>query len=270
MSKPFLYILLLFLAMSQVVNAQYNNYQGRKKVPKILEGMHLYAKLGPNIWVGDLVDKGRFRVGMSVGAEREVFNWMSGQLEFDGGFFHGYMTQGADMDFKTIFFDINGGIKISLLDLIQGYYADRVIVPYGAIGGGLMFFNAKKTSNMQYDKTHPGNNWQDVETGWSTAPFIWGALGAKYRVTPVWTIFGEVRPMVLLSDDVDAHTGYREGPEGAWKESKSNDYAYNMMFGVSYRISHQMFYTTNKYNRRSYVKNKKLFKRNAQDRPRRR
>ncbi len=268
MSKPFIYILLLFLAMSQVVSAQYNSYQGRRKVPRILEGMHVYAKVGPNIWVGDLVDKGRYRVGLSLGAEREIFNWMSGQLEFDGGFLHGYMTRGADMDFKTFFVDVNAGVKISILDLIQGYYADRVIVPYGAIGGGLMFFHAKKTAHMLYDKSDPMNNWQDVDNGWDTAPFIWGAIGCKYRITPVWTAFAEIRPYALLSDDVDAHTGFRDS--NGWHESKSNDYMYNMMFGMSYRISHQMFYTTNKYNRRNYVKNKKLFKRNAQDRPRRR
>lgn len=269
MSKPFIYILLLFLAVSQVVNAQYNKYQGRRVMPKIFEGMHVYAKVGPNIWVGDLVDKGRYRVGLSLGAEREIFNWMSAQLEFDGGFLHGYMTgDGADMDFKTFFVDVNAGVKISILDLIQGYYADRVIVPYGAIGGGFMFFNAKKHSHMIYDKSNPLNNWQDMEPGWDTAPFIWGTVGCKYRITPVWTVFGEIRPVAFLSDEIDAHTGFREN--GVWKESKSNDYMYNMMFGVSYRISHQMFYTTNKYNRRNYVKNKKLFKRNAQSLPRRR
>lgn len=270
MSKPFLYILLLFMAMCQVVDAQYNAYQGRKKMPRLFEGMHLYAKLGPNNWFGDLVDKGKVRVGISVGADRPVFNWMDAGVELDGGMLHGYMKRGADLEFKTFFFDINSGIKISFLDLIQGYYADRIIIPYAGFGGGGMLYSAeKKTKKIGIDFDDPVNDWWNVKTGLTFAPLIYGNIGVTYVLTPDWKLFGEIKGIYIMDDEVDGHSGYRK-PNGEWWESHGNDCMWNMMVGAKYRLSHSNFYTTNKYNRRNYVKNKRVFKRNAQNRQQRR
>ncbi|MCF0190115.1 MAG: hypothetical protein HUJ96_02515 [Marinilabiliaceae bacterium] len=269
MSKSFLYIVLLFTLVGQIAEAQYNAYQGRRRVPKLMQGFHIYAKLGPTVYFGDLVDDGRARLGYSFGAEREMTNWMQVQAEIDGGFLHGVQQAPGSLEFKTTYFDIAAGGKVSVMDLIQGHLEGRKWTPYIGLGGGVMFFNAKKY-DIASEKSPSDSDWKNVKTGMKATPLLYGLVGVTFRHPKIarWGFFAEMRPMLPFTDELDGHDGWRD-ITGRWHDGRL-DFLYTMMAGVKFQVAKAVWYKNSKYNRRTFVRNKSFYKRSTPSRQRRR
>ena len=283
------YIITLSIITTIGAHAQVN----RAKTKTFLNGLSVEAKIGPNKWMGDLVDNGSFRLSGGGAAEKELNYFVSAELEFTAGRFAGKM--GENQSFKTNFVEIFPGIKLYPLDLIMGYYPNRILNPYFGIGGGPIIFKANKE---YHDKEAIAKgiaagrdmSWCEVKIGPKVAFGVSGILGVKYPITHQISAMAELRGVYVGSDELDGHTGWsgkysmpldvlnstrspenqmteEEYKKGQWHPS-SNDCYYTFTIGVAYKIKQANWRMSSRYNRRVYIENKRTYRRNVQGRRR--
>ena len=99
---------------------------------------------------------------------------------------------------------------------------------------------------------------------------VWGVFGAKYRINKNFGVNLEINGHLPFSDEIDGHNGW--SPESApdettgaymnWNDGK-NDFYYTVMVGMTYKIQETQWRVSSNYNRKTYVKNRKAYKRNA-------
>lgn len=241
------------------------NSQRRRKTSRVWEGVTINPKLGPNIFMGDLVDKSNWRITTGCSVEKEVMNWMSLRGEMQGGIFAG--TQNDILSFDTKYFDFTVGATVFPLDLISGYYNARLISPYISVTGGVIMFAAKESGSDA--------SWANTKTGFTTAPLVCGILGARYRINKHFGVNLEINGHIPFSDDLDGHTGWspdkhpgEDGKYAVWNDGK-NDFYYTVMAGMTYKIQETQWRISSVYNRKVYLKNRKAYKKNAKRQRRR-
>lgn len=274
-------ILILFIALITIsISVQ---SQTRKRAPKILEGLWVNGKIGPNIFCGDIVDDGRWRFGLAASADREMQPWLCVRAEVQGGCFAG--KQDGGISFNTTFFELSGGTDILVLNA-KGYYRERIVDPYVGIGTGLLMFTSKKSSSKELDEeTSALDDWRNIKTGFKACLNVYGLLGAKYTIDRHWGVNAEIKGNFALTDELDGHTGYRrsyyedevqaiedEGydidPRGKWIDGHK-DFFYTIMFGCTYKFEGARWKTAGKYNRKIYLKNRRDYIRNSKRNKRR-
>ncbi len=283
--------LLIILALALITNATHAQYNNRVRVKSFTRGLWVNGGLGPNKWMGDLVDNGSVRVSAGLGAEKELAYFLTVAAEVSGGIFAGKQP-GGRLSFHTSYVEAFPGVNFYPLDLIMGYYPNRFLNPYVGVGGGAIFYSAhKKMLNaagyIEHAKeTGEDVSWMDAEKGFKVTAGAYGSIGVKHSITSHWYIFGELRGVYVFSDEMDGHTGWRsaytmsreevnatrpandqlteeEYKKGLWHDGL-NDAYYTMMFGVAYKFHNKGWRMSSKYNRRNYIENKRTYKRYIQ------
>lgn len=269
MLKKTLSLVLLLILFAQYSLAQYNNPRGR--VPKNLLGLSVGGKIGATMYFGDLVDGGRAKWTVGGYVEKAALSWLCWRVEVEAGACKG--AQGDALEFSTTFADIDALAKVHFLDLIQGYDDARPFSPYFALGGGAMFFKCKKNPQSGFDveayKEKVGNDeaadkWLNYDEGMKPTGLATGLLGVRYAVnSKLWITF-EAKGDLLFTDEFDGHTGWPANAD-TWIESDGKyDALWTMAFGVQYRFYNvSKFTSSSKYSRKSYLRNRKIYEKNA-------
>ncbi|MBP5419943.1 MAG: outer membrane beta-barrel protein [Bacteroidales bacterium] len=285
-------LLILIFALALITTATHAQYNNRVRVNSFSRGLWVNGGIGPNKWMGDLVDNGSVRLSGQIGAEKELTYFLSLSAEVSGGVFAGKQESGR-LKFNTPYVEIFPGLNFYFLDLIMGYYPARFLNPYIGVGGGAILYSANKEmlnkeGYIQYVESHPEADvsWLESEKGFKTTVGFYGSIGAKHSITSHWYIFGEIRGVYVCSDEMDGHTGWRsaytmsleeinatrpannqlteqEYAKGQWHDGL-NDAYYTMIFGVAYKFHNKGWRMSSKYNRRNYIENKKTYKRYIQ------
>lgn len=235
----------------------------RRNTSRVWEGVTINPKIGPSLYMGDMVDKSNWRLTTGASVEKELLPWLSGRFEMTGGLLAGVMNAGSDIGFDTKYVDITLGATVFPVDLIGGYYNKRLVNPYVSLMGGFGIFNVKKNSDCTAA-------WAQAGDGNVLAPMVCGVLGAKYRINKNFGVNLEINGHLPFSDEIDGHNGW--SPESApdettgaymnWNDGK-NDFYYTVMVGMTYKIQETQWRVSSNYNRKTYVKNRKAYKRNA-------
>ncbi len=263
----------------------------RRRIPYFLRGFYLNAKVGPNLFFGSLVDDGKWRLGLDTYAQKELMPFLTARAGLGGGMLHGHQESGT-LEFKTTYINFNVGLDCNILNLIQGYDLQRMIEPYFGLGGGVLMYSATKELDYEIgDALAEIDDWRNVETGFTAAPFVYGLIGGRYQVNKHWGISLEVQGNYVFANDLDGHSGYRRNPTAAeqaainagtrglteaeqawidetgrsdyiWVEGK-NDCFWTIMAGVSYKFYDSLFRHKSRFNREVYLQNRKAYKRNA-------
>ncbi len=266
--------LVLLLLISQFALAQYNNPRGRANTS--LLDFSVGGKAGMTLYFGDLMASDRACWNVGALAEKNASSWIAVRLGIDGG-----QVKGANdyqRQFKTTFVDVNLFCKFYPLDLIQGYEDGRLFNPYFGLGGGGLYFSAKKepTSDMTEEeiaeisaKSVLHQEFLYSEKSGLTGE-VGGFIGVRYSFSTKLYIFFEATGLMLFTDDFDAYTGYpisdKDSESGySWKESDSqNDCMWTITIGAQYRFYDFSKYSySSKYSRKSYLRNRVTYERNA-------
>ena len=101
----------------------------RRNTSRVWEGVTINPKIGPSLYMGDMVDKSNWRLTTGASVEKELLPWLSGRFEMTGGLLAGVMNAGSDIGFDTKYVDITLGATMFPVDLIGGYYNKRLVNP---------------------------------------------------------------------------------------------------------------------------------------------
>lgn len=265
-------ILTLLLLLPALAAAQFNNPRGR--VPQQLLGLSVGGHIGATVYFGDLVDAGRARWTIGGYAEKTLNSWLSLRAQIDLGQVHGKQKEG--IQFSSFFGTLNVLAKVSFLDLIQGYDDARVFCPYFALGGGGMLFKCKKEPDEsvidvdKYMANAEAGGWEDYAQTWlyydkglQGAADAIGIVGVRYQWTSKLWFTLEAQGNIAFTDELDGHQGYPNGT--TWVDSDGKfDCLWTYTIGVQYRFYDVSKYTySSKYSRKTYLKTRKIYERNA-------
>lgn len=283
--KMLKYLLTLAIALTTIsitCDAQYNN---RKKTPKILEGLYANARVGTNLFCGDVEESGRWGFGGGISAIKQVIRPLDVRVDIDGGKLGGKSTWGEE--FKTIYFDLTGGVNFTFLNVLMGYDARRIVEPYVCGGVGAMFF--KPTNNFIAEESAKDARITDPNQ-FTISALVYGGIGARYTIKKQWGVNLEFCGRLPLgnSDLLDGHdsgdgTAQKDGLfkpgnikdeiedafggdkpyDGVYLGSKKFDAYYTIMVGCTYKFADMTWTSSSKYNRKNYLRNKKTYNRNA-------
>ena len=269
--KKILSLVLLFLLTVPAVHAGediFNNPRGR--VNPFLLGLSCGAKAGTTVYFGDLVDAGRARWTIGAFGEKNVNSWLAVRLALDAGQCHGGQDEG--IEFKTTFVDVDALAVVYFFDLIQGYDDARPFNPYFGIGAGGVFFSADKHPSSDYDVEKAMANASDPEKleswlyykpGLEVTGAAVGMLGVRYSLTSKLSLTFDLQGDLLFTDLFDGHDGYWQGE--TWEDGKPFDCLWTASLGFKYRFVDFNYWSnkSSKYSRKSYLRNKRIYKRNA-------
>lgn len=281
MLKYFLTLAIALTTIAITCDAQYNK---RKKVPKILEGLYANARLGANFFCGDVEESGRFGFSGGIGATKQIIRPLDIRLDFDGGKLGGKSSWGEE--FKTIYFDFSGGVNFTFLNVIMGYDARRVVEPYVSAGIGAMFFKPENNFIAEQGNKDPRIGDPNEMT---ISCLVSGGIGARWTIKRQWGMTFEFNGRLPLgnSDLLDGHDSGdgtaqknglfkpgnikdeledafgQQGYDGVYLGSKKFDAFYTLMIGCSYKFADKTWTSSSKYNRKNYMRNKKVYDRNA-------
>ncbi|MCQ2205039.1 MAG: hypothetical protein MJZ15_11435 [Bacteroidales bacterium] len=273
----FRYLLAIFVALAMVfveADAQRNNgmtFGKRKKVPFILQGFSVDAKIGPSIFFGDIQDGGRFSVGGGVAAHKAVIKPLNVRVDLEGGFLSGDADWGGS--FKTTYFDITAGVDYLFLNQILGYNAGRGFDPYVSAGFGVLLFKPNNPfingldgsiggSLAELGKDNPFSN----ADAFTSTPMWYGLGGFRIRINKNWSGMCEIKgvmPIGSNSDMLDGQDSRNMTSDAIYLGKKKYDAFYSVMVGATYKFADMEWKVSSKYNRKMYMQNRKVYKRNA-------
>lgn len=259
----------------------------RKKTSQFLQGFFVGGKVGPNLYFGDLVDDGKTKIGIDVFAQKEVLPYLMVRGGIGGGILGGIQgSKKNGLTFTTPYFNFNVGADWTFLNLFQYYTAQRLVEPYIGVGCGLLMYSAtKKTIQELSEEIKAVDDWRNVATGFTVSPFVYGLAGGRYNINRHWGVSVEVQGNFALTDELDGHTGWRgtysqeeidqmkkeyidagldpnKVPTTVWNDGK-NDFFYTIMAGCTYKFADFEWKHKARYNRNAYIRNRKVYKRNA-------
>lgn len=253
MLKHLTAILLVFAAFTLTTEAQLKH--GRKRTPQFLYGFSVGAEVGPNIFMGDLVDGDKLKFSFNLLAEKEFLDYLSVRVGLGGGLLGG--SQADDLFFDGTYFNLHVAAHLYPISAFMGYNYTRKFEPYVGLGAGGLFYSADKTSESDPEETL----WKNVSASGITFEFH-GTVGCHYIINSHWKVFLEGTGFYTFTDLLDAHDGYYVGDtkiEGEW----GLDPFATIMVGCSYKFADRGWRTSSKYNRQNYIKNRKNYRKNA-------
>lgn len=160
--------------------------RSRRKVPEILRGLWVNAKVGPTMFYGDIVDDGKTKLAFSLSADKEMLKWLNLRAELEMNMLGG--KQDGGLEFKSTAMGFNVAGLVNVLN-VSGYYNPSPFVPYVGLGAGILMVN--------YDKKpvpEPKRELNSYEReymymkGSTIAPAVYGLLGAKYKINKKWGV----------------------------------------------------------------------------------
>ncbi len=260
------YILILALAISALATNASAQYSNRKEIPWILRGFSAEVKVGPNIFHGDISDNNKVRFCGELTARREVLPILDIRTDIDGGVIAGEIDRYFwPASFKTNYYVWDLGVDYRFLNTGGKYYDKRLFEPYVGAGVGIMLFNPKTSAPYldQYSDIAGFN----VE-GFTTTPMAFLDLGVRYFYDKNWGIRLETKltvPFGNNSDKLDGHDSrYTDKDNGIILGEFNYDMIGSIVVGVSYKFYQSTFKTSSKYNRKTYLNNRRAYRRNAQ------
>lgn len=283
--KMLRYLLTLAIALTTIAVTCDAQYRKRKQAPKILQGLYANAKVGGTMFCGDVEDSGRFGFTGGVAAIKQVIRPLNARVDLDFGKLGGKADWGEE--FKTIYFDLSGGVNFTFLNLIFGYDARRTVDPYVCAGMGAMFF--KPENNFIANKGAEDPRIGDPNE-MTISALTYGGVGALWTIKGKWGINFEFCGRLPLgnSDLLDGHdssngTAQKSGIfkpsnikdelneaingeqnyDGVYLGSNKFDAFYTFTVGCTYKFADMTWPTSSKYNRKNYLRNKKVYDRNA-------
>lgn len=259
------YILILALAISAFITDANAQYSKRKVVPWILRGFSAEVKAGPNYFYGDISEEKNIRFCGELTARKELTTIIDIRTDIDAGLIAGEINRMFwPAEFHSLYFIWDVGADYRFLNT-GGYYFDkRLFEPYVGMGLGVMLFNPK--NNSPYMERAASIENFDLEK-FTPAPMAYMDMGVRYFYDNTWGFRLETKVMVPFgnnSDKLDGHDSrLTNRDDGVELGSFNYDMIGSIMVGVSYKFHPSGFRISSKYNRRTYLGNRRIYKRNA-------
>ncbi len=272
-NKKWLLLVIAFI-ISTSVYSQYR--RGYSNVPFDLPaGLSLTASFGPNVFYGDLVNKGRFGHSFSLRLDREMSQLISARAQLIGGNMQGTQihplpisispgepaTSGhAYAEFDNLYVEFSLGATYRPLNHFLGYFKERTAQLYALAQVGAVYYNADeywRPASSMTPGSDPGNKWRNA-TG--VAPTVGAGGGVSFWITPKLSANVEFVGTLAFSDKLDAHdVWYSSYPDGEVYDTDPFDFYYTATFGVTYLFKDSPFSNEPRFNRKSYTKTRKFF-----------
>ncbi len=244
-----------FIILSSVSTfGQYN-----RKNP-IWDGVSVQAKLGINMFYGDLVSEKRTNYTFGVSAEKSLKTYLNGRADLNFGQMKGSQLYGStDLTyayFKNTYFQFNAGCTFSPLDLAYGYFNQRQFTPYVIGQLGLMYYSTTEywgEASIYED----GTVWRSPS---GITPTLSGGIGVKYYLNETFRINAEWIGSFIFDDRVDGHdVWYSDGATGIPHQTDGNDFFYAGTIGLTYIINDVTWRNNPKYNRKAYLRKRNKY-----------
>lgn len=246
--------LLVFVFISEITA------QRRRRRPTILDGVRLTPRAGVNIFYGDLVDESKNSYSLGCVAEKELSPSISARIQLMGGNMKGeQILKGTDLlytNFKSNYVDFMIGGSFRPLDLALGYFKQRSFNPYIFGQFGVIYYNTK---NWYGPAGFDPNTLRLKES--SISPAVSGGIGLSYWVNSIMSVNFEYTGTLPFTDMVDGHKEWYSGTPGnitAVNKTDANDFYYTATIGLSFLLKDSKWKNEPKYNRKAYLKTRKL------------
>lgn len=285
MDRMLRYILIVAIALVTVAttcDAQYNSR--RKKKSPFLQGFSAKASLGANMFFGDIQDSKRVGFSGFIGASKQIIKPLTVRCDIDFGRLQGKARWGGE--FSTFYFDFMLGADYIFLNQMLGYDANRLFEPYISGGLGLMMFNPNNTTEWK-NLPHSSQVLLDNISTFTAAPAVFGIGGVRYNINRHWSAMLEIKGQMPFGSNSDALDGQdsgmgmslkdfkdaavggvtsadKDGNDMPYLGQKAIDAFYVITIGAAYKFEDMQWRSSSKYNRKTYINNRKKYKRNAQ------
>ncbi len=258
-------LLILAVVVSTIATTANAQYSKRKVVPWILRGFSAEVKGGPNYFYGDVCEDKMIHFSGELTARKELTTTIDVRTDIDGGLIAGEINRMFwPAKFHSLYFTWDAGVDYRFLNT-GGYYFDkRLFEPYVGAGIGVLFFNPDNTS--PYMERAASIEDFDINK-FSVAPMAYLDMGVRYFYDNNWGIRLETKlvcPFGGNSDKLDGHDSRKSNvDDGVILGEFNYDMIGTIMVGVSYKFYSSGFKISSKYNRRTYLGNRRIYKRNA-------
>ncbi|TCO08756.1 hypothetical protein [Natronoflexus pectinivorans] len=262
-NKKWLLVLLLMVTYT-IANSQVR--RGYRGAPfDLMNGLSVTAKVGPNIFFGDLVDEGRIGYTAGIVADREMTRTLSARAQLMGGVMQGtqiFPTTGeAYAEFDNMYFEFTFGGTYRPLNDLMGYFKERTFQPYALLQAGFVYYNASEywgPASVMTSGAEPGEKWR---TATGLAPIVGAGGGASIWLSPRLSANFEFAGNLAFSDKLDAHDVWYDSwdPLGTEHDTDPYDFYYSVTLGITYLIQDSPFRNEPRFNRRSYMKTRRFF-----------
>jgi len=263
--KMYKYLLILAVTLSTIATTANAQYSKRKVVPWILRGFSAEVKAGPNYFYGDIGEDKNIRFTGELTARKEISTILDVRTDIDAGLIGGEINRMFwPAQFHSLYFVWDAGVDYRFLNTGGYYFDERLFEPYVGAGIGVLLFNPENTS--PYMERAMSIEEFDINK-FTAAPMAYVDMGVRYFYDNNWGIRLEVKalcPFGNNSDKLDGHDSrLTNEDDGVLLGSYNYDMIGTIMVGVSYKFHSAGFRISSKYNRRTYLGNRRIYKRNA-------
>ncbi len=247
----------MILLFSVSVSSQY-----RKKRRQFLEGLKIQPKVGINMFYGDLVSKARTNYMFGIAGEKELMPYLNARVDINAGSMKGTQTlpnSGRTYAyFENSFIQFNIGATFRPLDLAYGLFKQRYFNPYVIGELGMIQYNTDEFFGDAGEV--PNTLWREVS---GISPGVSFGGGLNFYINSHISVTTEFVGTKVFSDKLDGHDVWYSGfGTDAAKKNKTDagDFFYAATIGVTYLFDDSQWRNSPKYNRKTYLRTRSLYK----------
>lgn len=272
--KKFIFLAILILFCSNQVEsfAQYSRSGGG-----FTDGLSVSARVGPNLFAGDLNDKFLcVNVAGAVNIRKSVYDKIV-FVDIDAGFgmlkgscWEDYKNTGVYDpehgpwygEFKGWYAPITAGVDVEFLQIGKAYNVYKYN-PYVGLGFGAMLANPDNTSS------YVGTEGYVVDEGVRMALDFYATVGCRMSIKSNWGLLAELRahiPMGENGDNIDGHSYFNDDDQHLRLGQTKHDLIGEAMVGIYYEFPPSSGVkkksVNGRNNRKNYLTNRRRYLRN--------